>query len=43
MPIQEIINLCHQYDVLVLVDGAHTPGQIDLKLEEYGSDFYVGR
>ena len=43
MPIKEIIDLCHQHDVIVIVDGAHAPGQLNLSLEEYGADFYVGK
>lgn len=41
-PIRELIELCHQYDVITVIDGAHTPGQIALSIEEYGADFYVG-
>lgn len=41
-PVKEIIDLCHQYDVLSLVDGAHAAGQIPLSIEEYDADYYVG-
>ena len=42
MPIDDLIKVCRKHDVLVLVDGAHTPGQVQLNLEQLGADFYVG-
>lgn len=42
MPLQELIDLCHLHDVIVVVDGAHAPGQLQLRVEEYGADYYVG-
>lgn len=42
MPVKELIDLCHEHDVLVAVDGAHAPGQVPLSLEELGADFYTG-
>ena len=44
-PLAELITVCKQYDVLVCIDGAHAPGQVNLNLEELGllgMDFYVG-
>ena len=43
MPVHGLIALCRRHGVLVLVDGAHTPGQIDLDLENLGADFFAGR
>ncbi|ESP01547.1 hypothetical protein LOTGIDRAFT_139590, partial [Lottia gigantea] len=42
MPVKEIIEVCRQHGVLTLIDGAHSPGQIELNLDELGADFFVG-
>lgn len=42
LPIQRMIDLCHAAGVLVLVDGAHAPGQVDLNVTELNADWYVG-
>ncbi|MFL5252655.1 MAG: aminotransferase class V-fold PLP-dependent enzyme, partial [Rhodopila sp.] len=42
LPAAAIVALCHQHGVPVLIDGAHTPGQIDLDLTALGADWYVG-
>jgi len=41
-PISKAILLLHSYEVEVLVDGAHAPGQIDLNLEMLDADYYTG-
>lgn len=41
-PIQEIIKECHKRDILVLVDGAHAPGMLDLRIDSLDADWYVG-
>ncbi|KAI8823637.1 pyridoxal phosphate-dependent transferase [Fimicolochytrium jonesii] len=41
LPIGELIRICRQYGIMVMVDGAHTIGQIPLNLEALGADFYV--
>ena len=43
LPFKRITKVCHKHNVLVLVDGAHAPGQIPLDLERLGADFFVGR
>jgi isopenicillin-N epimerase len=42
LPVQEIIRLCHDAGVPVLIDGAHGAGQVALDLRELGVDWYVG-
>ena len=41
-PVAEITRRLQQLGVLVLVDGAHAPGQLDLQLDQLGADFYTG-
>jgi isopenicillin-N epimerase len=41
LPAKEICALARKHDVLTLVDGAHTIGQIPLDLHHLGCDFYA--
>ena len=41
-PVAELTRQLHDLGVLVLIDGAHAPGQLDLNVEEIGADFYTG-
>ena len=43
LPLPELIALCRRYDKLILVDGAHAPGQVQLNLEALGANFYTGQ
>jgi len=40
-PIPELITLCRQHGILVLVDGAHVVGHIDLNIDQLQPDFYL--
>ncbi|XP_078608574.1 uncharacterized protein LOC144880323 [Branchiostoma floridae x Branchiostoma japonicum] len=42
MPVAELVSLCHLKGVQVMLDGAHSPGQQELQLEELGADYYTG-
>ena len=42
MPVKEIVQVCHERGVRVIVDGAHAPGQLALNMAEIGADYYTG-
>lgn len=41
-PVEALVSLCRARGVPVLVDGAHTPGQVEVDLAGLGADFYTG-
>ncbi|ESO93218.1 hypothetical protein LOTGIDRAFT_161769 [Lottia gigantea] len=41
LPIPELVHLCHERNVPVLVDGAHVFGNIPLDIKAINADFYV--
>jgi isopenicillin-N epimerase len=41
-PVEEICRRARRDGILVAVDGAHAPGQVDLDLETLAADFYAG-
>ena len=41
-PIKKIIKRAKEKGILTIVDGAHVPGQLDLKINDLGCDFYTG-
>lgn len=42
MPIAHLIPVCHKHGALVMVDGAHAPGQVQLNLNTLNADMYTG-
>jgi selenocysteine lyase/cysteine desulfurase len=40
--VEEIIQRARQAEIITIIDGAHTPGQIPLDLDALGADFYGG-
>lgn len=42
MPVKEIIIKARELGLLVIIDGAHTPGHIPLNITELDPDFYTG-
>ena len=41
-PVQKLVALAHRRQALVIVDGAHAPGSIPLRLDQLQADAYVG-
>jgi selenocysteine lyase/cysteine desulfurase len=41
LPVEKIIKLLRNYNILVFVDGAHTVGQIELDIKAIDPDFYI--
>ncbi len=42
MPVEEMIAVCRERGVSVLIDGAHAPGQTALNIAALNADWYVG-
>lgn len=42
LPVKEIVRVCHEGGVRVVLDGAHGPGHLTLNLQELGADYYTG-
>ena len=42
LPIDEIIIECHKRGILVLIDGSHAPGMLDVHIDSLNADWYVG-
>ena len=42
LPARRLIEECKNRDIITILDGAHTPGQIKLDIEDMDPDFYIG-
>jgi isopenicillin-N epimerase len=42
LPLREIAEACHANGTLVLADGAHVPGNVELDISSLGVDWYTG-
>ena len=42
LPIEDMVAVCREAGVPVLVDGAHAPGMVPLNLDALAPDYYVG-
>ena len=42
LPIAEIVEIAHEHDTLVLVDGVQSPGQVPVDVGAWGADFVAG-
>jgi isopenicillin-N epimerase len=42
LPLQQIVGVCHDAGVPVLVDGAHGPAQVALDVRAIAADWYAG-
>jgi selenocysteine lyase/cysteine desulfurase len=40
-PVKKIIELLKKHDIIVLIDGAHSVGQIKLNITDINPDFYI--
>ncbi|KAH3761153.1 pyridoxal phosphate-dependent transferase [Pelomyxa schiedti] len=41
LPIAELIQLAHENDIQVLIDGAHALGNVDIDLQALDADYYL--
>ena len=41
-PVRELVRRARAQGILTVIDGAHAPGQVPLRLDRLGADFYAG-
>ncbi len=41
-PVEQLVRLCKERGIWVMIDGAHAPGMIPLHLEQLNADWYTG-
>jgi isopenicillin-N epimerase len=42
LPVEALTRLAQAAGALVLIDGAHAPGQVPLLVDRIGAEFYLG-
>lgn len=42
LPVREVVNLCRDASIRVMIDGAHAPGMLPVDLSQIAADYYVG-
>ena len=43
MPVKQIVEVCRERGVKVMVDAAHSPGQLPLDVRDLGAEFLTGK
>jgi selenocysteine lyase/cysteine desulfurase len=41
LPVKQLSEICREFGIYTLIDGAHALGQLDLDLDDLGADFYT--
>ena len=41
-PVKELTRIVHSFSSMVMIDGAHAPGVIDIDIEDIQPDYYLG-
>lgn len=41
-PVEAVVHRARREGILTVIDGAHAPGQVSLRLDDLGADFYGG-
>ena len=43
LPVREIVRVCRERGVRVIVDAAHSPGQLQVDVKDLGADYLTGK
>lgn len=41
LPVKDLVRVCHEHGVMVVIDGAHALGHIPVDVQDINADFYV--
>ncbi len=41
-PVEELVAMCKERGIMVMLDGAHAPGMLPVQLDALGADWYTG-